>query len=138
MNKEGVLKLVLWAICIYHVVLGGGALLSPHVAEQIARSIFGITLHMSPEISYVVRVLGVYALAFGLLAGAAATNPTKHRDLLNLIVVLYALRIVVKLAFKDEAVMGLAYTPIRVFVEAALLAAFGLSVLLLKPRPRAA
>ena len=26
MNREVALKLVLWAICLYHVVLGGGAL----------------------------------------------------------------------------------------------------------------
>ncbi len=137
MNRETVLKLVLWAICLYHVVLGGGALLSTPVAERIAHTVFGITLHMTPDVAYVVRVLGVYALTFGLLAGVAATDPVRHRALLNLVVVLYALRIVVKLAFKNEAVMGLDYTPTRIFVEAALLAAFGLSVLLFRPRARA-
>ena len=43
-------------------------------------------------------------------------------------------RIVIKLVFKDEAVMGLAYTAGRVYGEAALLAAFAIAVIALRPR----
>lgn len=134
MTRTTLLQIVLWAICAYHVVLGGGAFLSSAIAEQAARSIFGITLSMDAQTAYVVRVLGVYALTFGLVAGIAATNPARHGILLNVIVVLYALRILVKLVFKDEAVLGLAYSSGRVYAEVALLAGFGAAVWLLRPR----
>jgi hypothetical protein len=135
MNRTTLLQIVLWAICGYHVVLGGGAFLSSAIAEQAARSIFGISLQMDAQTAYVVRVLGVYALTFGLVAGIAATNPARHGTLLNLIVVLYVLRILVKLVFKDEAVLGLAYSAARVYAETGMLAAFGIAVWLLRPRP---
>jgi hypothetical protein len=134
MSRTTVLQIVLWAICVYHIVLGGGAFLSSTIAEQTARSIFGIALHMDEQTAYVVRVLGVYALTFGLVAGIAATDPVRHRLLLNVVVVLYVLRIVAKLVFKDEAVMGLAYTEGRIYAEAAMLAAFAAAVLFLRPR----
>ena len=134
MSRTTMLQIVLWGICAYHIVLGGGAFLSSAIAEQTARTIFGITLRMDDQTAYVVRVLGVYALTFGLVAGVAATNPVRHGVLLNVIVVLYALRIVIKLVFKDEAVMGLAYTAGRVYGEAALLAAFAIAVIALRPR----
>ena len=68
MNRESVLKLLLWAIALYHVVLGGGAFLSVDLAQQIARSIFGIEVTLDPAMSFVTKVLGVYAITFGLVA----------------------------------------------------------------------
>jgi hypothetical protein len=138
MNKEAALKVVLWAIALYHVVLGGGAFLSAGAAEQIAQSLFGITLTLDPAMAFVVKVLGVYAITFGVVTAIAARDPVRHRVLLNVIVFLYVLRILNKLLFKTEYVTGLEISSTRVWVESALLAVFGLAVFVLRPRPQAA
>ncbi len=51
---------------------------------------------------------------------------------------LYVLRIVIKVVFKTEYVTGLHVATTRVWVEAALLSGFALAVYLLRPRPAAA
>lgn len=136
MNKEAALKVVLWAIAAYHIVLGGGAFLSARVAEQVAQSLFGIHLTLDPAMAFVVKVLGVYAITFGVVTAVAARDPARHRVLLNVIVLLYVLRIANKLLFKNEYVTGLEVSSARVWIESALLAAFGLAVLVLRPRPQ--
>jgi hypothetical protein len=135
MTRLTALRLVLWAIAIYHVVLGVGAFLSPDLAQQIAKSIFGIEIVLDPAMAFVVKVLGVYAITFGIVAVVAARDPARYRVLLDVIVVLYAMRIATKLLFKSQAIAGLDVGPTRIWVEAALLAGFGLAVLLLRPRP---
>ena len=138
MNREAALKAVLWAIALYHVVLGGGAFLSAALAQQVARGIFGIELTLTPAMSFVVKVLGVYALTFGVVTAVAARDPARHRALLNVIVLLYVLRIVTKLLFKTEYISGLHIDPTRVWVESALLAGFALAVFVLRPPARSA
>ena len=137
MNRDAMLKLVLWAIALYHLVLGGGAFLSAALAQQIAKSIFGIDLVLDPAMAFVVKVLGVYAIIFAVVVLVAAANPARYRVLLNVIVLLYALRIVTKLAFKTQYVTGLHIATPRVWIESALLAAFGIAVWALRPSPRA-
>jgi hypothetical protein len=135
MTRKTALRLVLWAIAIYHVVLGGGAFLPPEQAQGIARSIFGIDIVLDPAMAFVAKVLGVYAITFGIVAFVASRDPVRYRVLLDLIVVLYAMRIATKLLFKSQAIVGLDVAPTRVWVEAALLAGFALAVFLLRPRP---
>jgi hypothetical protein len=134
MNRDVALKLVLWGIALYHVVLGGGAFLSGPLAQQIAHSIFGIELTLDPAMAFVVKVLGVYALTFGVVTLVAARDPVRYRVLLDVIVVLYVLRIVNKLAFKSQYVAGLHIAPTRVWIESAMLTAFALAVFVLRPR----
>ncbi len=134
MTRESVLKLVLWAIALYHVVLGGGAFLSADLAQQLARSIFGIELTLDPAMAFVTKVLGVYAITFGLIAYIAARDPVRYRVLLNLIVFLYVLRILNKVVFKAEYLAGLHVSLTRLWVETALLSGFALAVYLLRPR----
>jgi uncharacterized membrane protein (GlpM family) len=43
MNKRLALQLVLWSICIYHIVLGACGFLSEDMAVQLADLLFGIT-----------------------------------------------------------------------------------------------
>jgi hypothetical protein len=138
MNRDLALKVVLWAIALYHVVLGGGAFLSADLAQQMAHSIFGIQLTLDPAMAFVVKVLGAYAITFGVVAAVAARDPVHHRLLLNVIVLLYVLRIVVKVVFKTEYETGLHIATTRVWVETALLSGFALAVYLLRPRPAAA
>ena len=134
MTREMLLKLVLWGIGLYHVVLGGGAFLSAGLAQQMAKTLFGIEIALDPAMSFVAKVLGVYAITFGIVAFIAARDPARYRVLLNLIVFLYVLRILNKILFKADYLSGLHVSPTRLWVETALLTGFALAVFILRPR----
>jgi hypothetical protein len=134
MNKRFALQLVLWSICIYHVVLGACGFLSENLAVRLADVLFGMKVDPTPQLSYIVKLLGIYAILFGLMAATAARKPERHPVLLNLIIVLYGLRILNKLLYEDLLVKAFAAPPSRVWIDVACLAAFGVAVALLKPR----
>jgi hypothetical protein len=134
MSKLSSLKIVLWMICVYHVLLGLAAFLSEDLAAQVARGVFGLRLDMTPQLSYVVQLLGVYAVIFGLITGLVAIDPLRHRVLLNVVVVLYVLRIVNKLLTINEFEQAFGASMTKVWIDVVLLAAFGAAVFLLRPR----
>ena len=132
MNKRAVLRATLMMICAYHVILGLAAFLDESTAKWLANLVFGITLEPTPQLSYIVKLLGVYVVTFGLVAGVASKAPEKHPLLLNLIVVLYLLRIANKVAFSSLFTTAFASAPERVWIDLILLAGFGGTVAALK------
>lgn len=133
MNKITGLKVVLVMICIYHVALGLATFVSGDLTVKLAKAIFGLNLEMTPQMSYIVQLLGVYAIAFGLVAGLAAADPLKHPVLLNVIVVLYALRVVNKLISMNQFQQAFGASMAKVWTDIVLLAAFGVAVVALRP-----
>jgi hypothetical protein len=138
MTRQLFLKLVLIAIAVYHLFLGLAPFLSDALTVQLARSVFGLKLEMTSQLSYIVKLLGVYAMVFGFVCGVAAFNPVKYRPILNIIILLYVFRIVNKFAFMDNFSKAFDAAPSRVWSDIVLLAFFGMAVLLLKPRNTAA
>jgi hypothetical protein len=134
MNRQFLLKVVLWSICVYHVFLGVGAFLSESWAVRLADAVFGMTVQPTPQLSYIVKLLGVYALVFGLMAGIAAREPRRHLSLLNVIVLLYVCRFLNKVFQVDLFTAAFDASPQRTWLDVALLAAFGAAVFFLKPR----
>src|SRR5687767_2137085 len=100
MDKTGLLQVVLWLIALYHVLMGLGAMLSARIVEGLARGVFGMRLQLTPASAYLAKLLGIYAAVFGAVVGIAATDPTRYAVLLDVIVVLYVLRIVNKFAHR--------------------------------------
>jgi hypothetical protein len=133
MNRRSVLRFTLVLICAYHLILGLAAFSDEGTAKWLAEIIFGITLQLTPQLSYIIKLLGVYLMAFGLVAGVAATAPERFSTLLHLVVVLYALRIANKLIFSDLFTVAFAAAPERVWIDLVLLAAFGGTVAALRP-----
>ena len=134
MTRIAALRSVLAMISIYHVVLGLAAFVSDDMAVTLARSIFGLNLEMTPQLSYIVQLLGVYAIVFGLITGLAAADPLRYPVMLNVIVVLYALRVLNKILSMGEFEEAFAASMTRVWTDVLLLAAFGIAVLLLRPK----
>jgi hypothetical protein len=134
MNKLTGLKIVLLLICVYHIVLGAAAFVSDDLAVRIGRTIFGLNLEMTPQLGYIVQLLGVYALIFGVMTGFVAADPVRHSVMLNVVVILYALRVLNKFLSMDEFRQAFGASMAKVWTDVVLLAAFGVAVLVLKPR----
>ncbi|MCI0743775.1 MAG: hypothetical protein L0Y58_00065 [Verrucomicrobia subdivision 3 bacterium] len=134
MNKQLFLKAVLIMISLYHCFLGLAPFLSDALTVQLARSVFGLKLEMTNQMGYIVKLLGVYAMVFGLVCAVVAFNTEKYRALLNIVFFLYLFRVLNKLAFMGKFTQAFDASPSRVWSDIVLLAFFGLAVLLLKPR----
>lgn len=137
MNKTAALRVVLAMICIYHVVLGLAAFVSDAMAVTLARSIFGLNLDMTPQLSYIVQLLGIYAITFGIITGIMAADPLRYPVMLNVIVVLYVLRVVNKFLSMGQFEQAFGASMSRVWTDVVLLAAFGTAVLVLRPKQHA-
>lgn len=133
MDKTGMLQIVLGLIAAYHVLMGLGAMFSDQVAARLAWSVFGLRLEMTPQSSYLVKIIGIYAAVFGAVVGVIATEPARYTPLLMVIVALYVLRIGAKIAYRKTYVEVFQASETRVWTDAAMLAVFGVLVLLLRP-----
>jgi hypothetical protein len=137
MTRIPALRVVLAMICIYHVGLGLAAFVSDAMAVSLARSIFGLNLDMTPQLSYIVQLLGVYAIVFGLITGFMAADPLRYPVMLNVVVVLYVLRVLNKFLSMGQFEQAFGASMTRVWTDVVLLAAFGTAVLVLRPRQQA-
>jgi len=135
MSRLSGLKIVLILIAIYHVGLGLAGFMSEDLTVRVARAVFGLNLNMTPQLSYIAQLLAVYALVFGLIVAMVARDPVKHRSLIPIVVILYILRVLNKFISMGQFERGFGASMTKVWTDVALLAAFGVAVFLLKPKP---
>jgi hypothetical protein len=125
---------LLGVIGVYHVGLGVLPFLPTSFTTRILLALFGMAFEVTPQLHYLGQLFGIYAFAFGLMALVAARDPYRYRSLVTVIVVLYGLRILNRLAFIVAFMPAFRTSAFRGWLEVVLLAAFGLAVLALRPR----
>ena len=102
----GVLQVFLWGICAFHVIVGLGLNLSP-AFPQLMAEYYGAEVNWTPEFLYVVKPIGAFMLALGVMAAWAARDPLNHGAIVYGFVVLFVLRGVQRLAFQEEIATAL-------------------------------
>lgn len=95
------LKLFLWAICAFHVIVGIGLNLSP-AFPQLMAGYYGATVHWTADFLYILKPLGAFMLVMGVLAGVAATDPIRHAPIVYGFVLLFALRTLQRIIHQGE------------------------------------
>lgn len=96
-----VLQVLLWGICAFNVIIGLGLNLSPDFPQLVA-SYYGAEVEWTPAFLYIIKPLGVFMIAIGLLAGVAARAPMQHAAIIYTVVLLFALRGIQRFVFSDE------------------------------------
>lgn len=97
-----ILKILLWLVCITHVVLGLSGIFSPPMAVQVAKGFYGAQVEATPAIIHILRILGAYMFVVGILAGAAARDPERHRSVILAVVILLVIRVLQRLLHANE------------------------------------
>ena len=97
----GVLQAFLWFICAFHVIVGLGLNVSS-AFPQVVAEYYGAQVSWTPELLYIVKPVGAFMLALGVLAGAAARDPLGHRSIVYGFVVLFVMRGMQRLVFQSE------------------------------------
>ncbi len=92
------LQVMLWFVCISHIVLGVGLNLIPGMAPFIAK-VYGAEVNWTPEFTYILKPLGAFMFALGLICASAARNPLKNQMIIYAFAMLFVIRAMQRLLF---------------------------------------
>ena len=103
MNSNAVkcLQGMLWLVCVFHIVVGAGLNLFPGTAPMMAK-LYGAEVNWTPEFTYIIKPLGAFMLALGLMCIAAARNPLDNRVIIYGFAGLFVMRALQRLIFGQE------------------------------------
>ncbi len=129
-----ILKALLWLVCVTHVGMGLAGVLSPALAEKVAHGFYGATVEFTPTVVHLVRIIGAYMIAMGVLGGVAATDPERNRAVIVAVAVLLAIRVAQRLIHAEEIHATFAISQARIWGQAAYFAAIAGALLYLMPK----
>ncbi len=103
MNKGALqaLKVVLWVVCISHILLGGTIMLGQSFQERAA-ALYGAQLEWSPEFVYILKPLGAFMLMLGVVGIAAALDPVRYRIIGYGFVGVLVIRVIQRVIFQGD------------------------------------
>src|SRR4051812_41732548 len=83
--------MLVWA-AVGHVLTGLFLFFSGEGGLRLAAAMYGATFEAHPQAVYLVRPLGAFMLAMGLLQARAAADPWRLRAVLDATILVFALR----------------------------------------------
>lgn len=100
-NAIKVLQGLLWFVCAFHIAVGAGLNLFPETAPLMAQ-LYGAEVDWTPAFSYILKPLGAFMFALGLICIAAARDPLKNRAIIYGFATLFAIRALQRLVSAQE------------------------------------
>ena len=101
MSKKTLLSYFLWGACAFHVIVGLGLNVSPAFPQVMANA-YGATVDFTPAFLYIVKPVGAFMLAIGVMAGFAARDPLGNQAVIYGLIVLFVMRALQRFVFQDE------------------------------------
>lgn len=109
------LKLTLYFIAIFHLVLGAGMMLSVDfqkiLVQLYTQQLYTQHLNWDLRDIYYTRILGSFAFVLGTLAWAAARDPLKHQIIIIAFIEFFILRNINRHLFSEELYTAFAVSP---------------------------
>jgi hypothetical protein len=112
-----VLKGFLWFIAVFHVFVGLSLNLSPRLTQAIADA-YGARVSWTPQLVYILKPLGAFMIAFGILAAAATRDPVRYSVIVLGFVILFAIRALQRIVFLQDVSAAFVIPPSRVVLQA--------------------
>lgn len=128
------LKVLLWLVCVTHIVQGVAGVCSPSAAVNLAKGFYGAQLELMPAIVHLLRILGVYMIAIGILGAVAARDPEKSRPVIWTIAVLLLIRVLQRVLHADEIHQTFGISEFRIWFQAVYFAILAGALLYLTPK----
>jgi hypothetical protein len=101
MKAISMLRLFMWFICAFHILVGL-SLNVPLIPVEVMARYYGATVDWTPQFVYILKPLGAFMFVLGGLAAAAARKPLSHTAIVYAFVALFALRALQRLIFQQE------------------------------------
>ena len=132
--RRGILKALLWLVCITHVLSGIAGISSPGIAGEVARRFYGAALELTPVSSHLLRIIGAYMLVVGILGAVAAWDPDRNRPIITTLAVLLLIRVLQRAFHAGEIhqTFGISYG--RIWFQGVYFTAIAVALLVLMPR----
>lgn len=92
-NNPTLLVATLYFSSIFHVIGGLMILYSQESAQTYGEIVFGYILNINQEMEYILRILGIYALAFGTILFFSAKKPTRYKPVILSLLTIYIYRV---------------------------------------------
>ena len=135
MNKNTALKLVLGLVCITHLLLGlVGFAAPPELIATVSQAFYGATITVTPPLQHIIRILGAFMIAIGVLGGLALRNPIQSGPIIYGIVILLCLRVLQRIIFATEIHEYFQVSYTRLWIQSILFFVLAMSLLLLRPK----
>ena len=129
-NTLGVLKILLWFIAAFHLIVGMGLNVSPEFPQLMAQY-YGAQVNWTPEFLYIVKPIGAFMFALGVMAALAARDPLGHVSVVYGFAVLFAFRGLQRLIFQSEIESAVAIASGRNFTAAIFFLLMGAALLVI-------
>ena len=105
MRNENVrwLSLFLWVVCAFHVLVGLSLNVDLGLKEWVGGSLYNAQVDWSDgQFSYIMKPLGAFMIALGVMAAMAARDPLGHRSIIIGFAILFTMRGLQRLLFMSE------------------------------------
>jgi hypothetical protein len=132
------LHVVLGVLALYHLGIGVVSIFSMNATTRVTRALYGIEVSgaENTQLRYAVRMLGLYALALGVLLAFAFFDPAANRNVVIVVIGLQLARALCRLLLRQELTLAFRVTPRRNVLSAALLVAEALVLAVTLPYVR--
>ncbi len=98
--KNNIFRVVTGIAGVYHVILAAIGLLLPiEITAKAFNIALGISVTLTPEVTFIAKFVAVYMLAFGIILLILASNPIKFRSLTYAALALFGVRFINRVIF---------------------------------------
>ena len=135
MTKRGALQALLAFVAICHLIIGLCAFIGlPGPVQAIVESVYGAHVTLTPQLQHVIRMLGAFMIAIGVIAGLAAIRPEHSGPIVTGIAILLLLRVLQRLMFANEVHDAFGVSMGKLVGQSVFFLLIAIGLLVLKPR----
>ena len=128
------LKAVLYFSAIFHILAGLYIVFSGDSSASYGEVVFGMTIVPDPQMLYVLKSAGIYALAFGVVILLAAGDPEKYRHVIYVIIGMYSFRCINRIVSVNYIQETFAVTQFRAWLAVCILGTIAGLLFYFRPR----
>lgn len=93
----------LWVVCAFHLLVGLSLNVDVGLREWVGSSLYNAQVDWSDgQFAYIMKPLGAFMMALGVMAGMAARNPLGNRPIIIGFAILFTMRGLQRLLFMNE------------------------------------
>ena len=122
----------LWVVCAFHILIGLSLNVDLGLREWVGSSLYNATVDWSDgQFAYIMKPLGAFMIALGVMAAMAARNPLGNRSIIIGFAVLFTMRGLQRLLYMGEIERVFAIPSSRSLVQMVVMLALALGLVLL-------
>ena len=136
MKKTIILKILLAYSALGHFLIGLAAIAVPPggLADLIIEITYGSSFEIDPTTHHIIRILGVFMVALGILTVFAVYDPRRYVAVIYVLLFVFVVRSVQRLILASEIQEYFGSTPSRLIGQSLFLITLGIAMLVLRPR----